>query len=133
MNLWTQDEALRYLADRIKSREWWVFFACDPADIAVVSRIENQFYSDAAGTDFELIVANLKEVPFASVFLAKKTRLSPEQLATIMRDCPVEFPRGTRLTAAHLRDRDVVSIGKRGCLAAVKFNELLVAAGHKFD
>lgn len=65
------------LLERVESGEWWVIVPSRLDETDFITEIEERFYDGEAGKDFEVVL------PF-SVALARKRRLSPEQLAGFM-------------------------------------------------
>jgi hypothetical protein len=87
----SSEESIAFLRQRLKSRGWWCFITVDPSGTAAVAKIEKNFFSGEANRDFELLIFPLSLLMrpvggegllgWMSVFLAKKSRLSPSQLA----------------------------------------------------
>jgi hypothetical protein len=81
----SSEECIVLLRHRLQSRSWWCFITVDPSGTDAVARIEEKFFSGKANRDFNLLILPVQDsglVGMMGVFLAKKTRLSPSQLAS---------------------------------------------------
>jgi hypothetical protein len=105
IRLHDQDDAAREVNARLDSHRWWVFVGSS----ATLSRVEERFYSGAAGADFE-IMTGPPAGPFRDLFptvrilllaFAHKRRMTAAQLACLLRDG------GASVTAEELEQRDV--------------------------
>lgn len=80
-----QDEAAakKMLKERVHSREWWILFWTDVTSDIII-QIEQTHYSGDDNGAFEIVTGGFGRFPFIAVVLAKKDRMSPEQLADLL-------------------------------------------------
>lgn len=95
-----QSELSKMLRERYDSHEWWILVPVDADGKDMLRRIEEAYYWDEAGWDFDVALH-----PALQFALAKKTRMSPEQLFDI---CGYV---GGQITLAELEGVDVVALG----------------------
>lgn len=82
-----QDEgtAKKMLKERVQSREWWILFWTD-ATSHIIMQIEQTHYSGDDNGAFEIVTCGFAPLPFIAVVLAKKDRMSAEQLADLLQE-----------------------------------------------
>ena len=94
-NLMMPDEVREMLKARIESKEWWLFPVVDD-EAGMLEVIEATYYSGEAGVDFEMVAGG------PTVAMARKSRMSPEQLAEIVQQFVKE-----NVDPEQLKDHDV--------------------------
>jgi hypothetical protein len=100
----TSKSAATLIKGYLASRDWWLLVTNEPRGNAFVADLERTYYSGEANRDFEVAILPALAEGFGvvSLFLAKKSRMPPEQLQR-------EFAaRVGPITVEELRARDVL-------------------------
>ena len=120
MNWMATDEALKIIADRINSRDWWVFACLSHDALVFIQSIELRFYSgkNSAGFEAMMLSKSADEVLMAPVFFARKDLLSPEELAKAF-DNPTVTPQV-------LSERDVIGLSAESMVFCLWLDKELV-------
>jgi hypothetical protein len=93
------------LKDRLDSREWWVLIPCGASK--AIPLIESRHYWDDASSDFQAVLGG--DCPVMGFYFAKKTRMSPEELADIALQAGVQGSRDALV--AQYQVGDIVGFG----------------------
>jgi hypothetical protein len=74
--------AAAHINGRLASGSWWLFVTYEPRGNAFLAHLERTYYWGPANSDFELLMlpAIGEGIGMIILWLAKKTRLPPEQL-----------------------------------------------------
>jgi hypothetical protein len=84
-------EKLRQMAkDRLTAGDWWTFLPCDYEGRQALIQIEETFYTDEAGWDFEIAALGNFVIAWG-----RKSQLSPRRLEKLMRRRAVSVPKIT--------------------------------------
>lgn len=102
----TAEKLRQVTKDRLNGGDWWTFLPCDYEGRQALIQIEETFYTDEAGWDFE--VAALGDFVIA---WGRKSRLSPRRLEKLMRRRAVSVPEITG-------EQDIVILIAEGDTAA---------------
>lgn len=95
----------RMLAERLKSREWWVLIPLGPEGDEKVQQVEFTYYINDAARDFEAVLT--PGGPVFCFYLAKKEHMAARQIAEVMRpDIAEELER-------ELEEKDLVFMGQK--------------------
>lgn len=99
-----QAELTSIIRERIDSGDWWIFLPIDTTGAQKLRKIEEEFYWDEVGCDFDVVI--LPELLF-SVALGRKTRLPRERLIDQLSD--------SKTTAlSEVGKRDIMILGEEG-------------------
>jgi hypothetical protein len=71
------------LRERLATREWWVFLCADTSAVPFLTHLERVYYPGRFNFGFETMAVTAAGLPTVSIALAKKSRLSMRQLATL--------------------------------------------------
>jgi hypothetical protein len=76
-------EALRFVQDRIDTREWWILPVAEPVGARMALDIIERHYTgdNRLLVDMLLVQPELPDVPFLYIILAAKSCMSPQQLS----------------------------------------------------
>lgn len=102
--LFSESEFRERLKSYAAGRKWWFVVPCGQFGLELMLALEMKFFPlGAANADFELCIVD----PSFSIGLAKKSRLSPKQMADFINEvAEIEVP------AEILFDKDVLFLGE---------------------
>jgi hypothetical protein len=72
------------IKERMDSGEWWLLVPCDHDSHNPIIAIESKYYSGDASGDFHAVMVGDPDCPVHAFYFAKKSRMSPEELAEAM-------------------------------------------------
>ena len=97
-----EETAKKMLKERLRSREWWILFWTD-ATSHIIMQIEQTYYSPDDNGAFEIVTGGFGRFPFIAVVLAKKDRMSSEQLSDLLTGHSTK-----KVDQAALEDHDII-------------------------
>lgn len=101
IDLLNQSGLRQFLQSYLDSQEWWML-VWDASGAQTVIAIEETYYEGEASADFEAFSGRIGRFPFVSISLARKSRMTAQQLAAMMTKSL------TPITAQDLAQRDVL-------------------------